>query len=94
MKESAISHKVEDVNGSIGRRYVRCDEIGIPISITIDYDTLEKPHTVTLRDRDTKGQLRIPIEDVSQVMHALSSEKTNWTELSKKYPSFGAQRSC
>lgn len=92
MKESEISHKVDDVSGSIGRRYIRCDEIGIPISITIDYDTLEKPHTVTLRDRDTKGQLRIPIEDVSQVVYALSNERTNWMELCKKYPSFGGKR--
>lgn len=93
LKENEILHKVDDVSGSIGRRYIRCDEIGVPISITVDYDTLEKPHTVTLRDRDTKGQLRIPIEDVSQVVRALSNEKTNWTELSKRYPTFGAQRS-
>lgn len=93
LKESEISHRIDDVSGSIGRRYIRCDEIGIPISITVDYDTLERPHTVTLRDRDTKGQLRIPIEDVSQVIHAFSNERTNWTELSKKYPIFGAQTS-
>lgn len=93
LKESEISHKVDDISGSIGRRYIRCDEIGVPISITVDYDTIEKPHTVTLRDRDTKRQLRIPIEDVSHVVHAFSNKKTNWMELSKKYPSFGAQMS-
>lgn len=84
---------MDDVSGSIGRRYVRCDEIGVPISITVDYETLEKPHTVTLRDRDTKGQLRIPISDVSRVVYALSNERTKWTELCEKYPSFGSQRS-
>ena len=51
-----------DEEGSIGRRYARADEIGIFYSMTIDHQTLEDG-TITLRQRDSKNQSRIPIED-------------------------------
>ncbi|MFQ6053934.1 MAG: His/Gly/Thr/Pro-type tRNA ligase C-terminal domain-containing protein, partial [Candidatus Bathyarchaeia archaeon] len=50
-----------DERGSIGRRYARSDEAGTPIAVTIDYDTL-RDDTVTLRDRDSWGQVRQGIE--------------------------------
>ncbi|MGA1205194.1 MAG: glycine--tRNA ligase [Opitutales bacterium] len=53
-----------DVSGAIGRRYRRQDEIGTPYCITIDFDTIEKDNTVTIRDRDTTEQIRLPIEEV------------------------------
>ncbi|MEB2836015.1 MAG: glycine--tRNA ligase [Desulfurococcales archaeon] len=48
-----------DSSGSIGRRYARADEIGVPAAFTVDYQTLEDG-TVTLRDRDTWRQVRLP----------------------------------
>ena len=51
-----------DEAGSIGRRYARADEIGIFYSMTVDHQTL-KDGTVTLRERDSKNQSRISIED-------------------------------
>jgi glycyl-tRNA synthetase len=54
-------HRVEyDDNGAIGRRYRRQDEIGTPYGLTIDEQTLEDD-TVTVRDRDSLAQERIPI---------------------------------
>ena len=53
-----ISHKVDDSSGSIGRRYARTDEIAIPFAITIDFDTIKEPNTVTLRERDSMQQIR------------------------------------
>ncbi|MFV9673294.1 MAG: glycine--tRNA ligase [Acidimicrobiia bacterium] len=50
-----------DVTQSIGRRYRRQDEIGTPYAVTIDFDTLDDDQ-VTIRDRDTMEQDRIPIE--------------------------------
>jgi glycyl-tRNA synthetase len=50
-----------DESGAIGRRYRRQDEIGTPMCITIDFDTLEDD-TVTVRDRDTMEQIRLPID--------------------------------
>ena len=52
-----------DETGSIGKRYRREDEIGTPYCVTIDFDTLED-NQVTIRDRDTMQQVRIPIEEL------------------------------
>ena len=52
-----------DVTGSIGKRYRREDEIGTPYCICVDFDT-EVDGCVTIRDRDTMQQVRIPVEDV------------------------------
>ena len=50
-----------DEAGSIGKRYRRQDEIGTPFCVTIDFDTLED-NTVTIRDRDSMEQIRLPID--------------------------------
>jgi glycyl-tRNA synthetase len=50
-----------DDGGSIGRRYRRQDEIGTPWCVTVDHESLAD-RTVTLRDRDTLSQVRLPIE--------------------------------
>ena len=52
-----------DSSGSIGRRYARADEIGIPICVTIDHQSVED-NTVTVRDRDTGEQKRVSIVDL------------------------------
>ena len=52
-----------DEAGSIGKRYRREDEIGTPYCITVDFDTLED-NQVTVRDRDTMEQIRMPISNV------------------------------
>ncbi len=56
-----------DDAGSIGKRYRRQDEIGTPVCITIDFDTLED-ESVTVRDRDTMEQKRIKIEELDSYM--------------------------
>ena len=53
-----------DDTGSIGKRYRREDEIGTPFCITYDFDTEEKDQCVTVRDRDTMEQVRIPIAEL------------------------------
>ncbi|MBR2481301.1 MAG: glycine--tRNA ligase, partial [Oscillospiraceae bacterium] len=65
-----------DDAGSIGKRYRREDEIGTPFCITVDFDTVGDPdkgiepdNAVTIRDRDTMSQVRVPI-----------SELKNWLE--------------
>ncbi len=56
-----------DELGSIGRRYRRTDEIGCPLAITIDFETL-KQKDVTIRDRDTMKQERVKISDLINVL--------------------------
>ena len=50
-----------DVTQSIGRRYRRQDEVGTPLCVTVDFDSLEDK-AVTIRDRDTTEQVRVPID--------------------------------
>ena len=52
-----------DVAGQIGKRYRRQDAIGTPFCITIDFDS-ETDQTVTLRDRDSMEQIRLPIDEL------------------------------
>lgn len=64
---------VYDVSGSIGRRYRRLDEIGTPLGITVDFDTL-KDDTVTLRERDSMQQSRIKASEVLQKVRSYYQE--------------------
>ncbi|EFA82757.1 glycyl-tRNA synthetase [Heterostelium album PN500] len=87
LKEAGISCKVDDSGSAIGRRYARTDEIGIPFGITIDFDTL-KDDTVTLRERDTTKQVRIPISDVTQTLKQLCENNSTWQDVVTKFPAF------
>jgi len=57
-----------DVAGSIGKRYRRQDEVGTPLCVTIDFDSLDD-RAVTVRDRDTMEQERIAIPDLLPLLH-------------------------
>ncbi|WP_254542952.1 glycine--tRNA ligase [Halomarina pelagica] len=59
-----------DDSGTIGRRYRRQDEVGTPYCVTVDYESLEDD-TVTLRDRDTTDQVRVPIDALPERVAAL-----------------------
>jgi glycyl-tRNA synthetase len=65
-----------DEGGSIGKRYRRQDEIGTPWCVTIDHQSLED-RTVTIRDRDTLAQERVPIDDVPDLLSARLA--ASWT---------------
>ncbi len=54
---------VYEDTGNIGKAYSRHDEVGTPYCVTVDFETLEN-RTVTIRDRDTMSQIRLPISDV------------------------------
>jgi glycyl-tRNA synthetase len=54
-----------DEKQSIGKRYVIYDQLGVPLAITVDYDSLQKAD-VTLRDRDSMKQIRVKIKDLPQ----------------------------
>jgi glycyl-tRNA synthetase len=63
---------VYDDTGAIGKLYRRQDEIGTPFCVTVDFDTLGEGKdpalkgTVTVRDRDTMGQERVPMSELRQ----------------------------
>jgi len=58
-----------DDSQSIGRRYRRQDEIGTPFCVTVDFESLEDKQ-VTIRDRDSLAQIRVPIEELGKILEA------------------------
>ncbi len=68
MLKKDIPQIMWDDNGNIGKRYRRQDEIGTPVCVTIDFDTLgenpELENTVTIRNRDTGEQERVAISEL------------------------------
>ncbi len=69
-----------DDTGSIGRRYARMDEIGTPYCLTFDYESLEK-QDVTVRDRDSTDQVRVPVERIREVLSQLLEGTTTFEAL-------------
>lgn len=59
-----------DKSGSIGRRYARADEQGIPFCVTYDFESKEDK-SVTIRDRDTAEQKRVKIDELPNIIHQL-----------------------
>ena len=80
-----------DDSGAIGRRYRRQDEVGTPFCVTVDYATLGEarddegesaaPDTVTVRERDTTAQKRVPVADLPETLTALRDGERTFDEL-------------
>merc|ERR1712156_558617 len=94
LTEAEISHKIDETSGSIGKRYARTDEIGIPFGICVDFDSKKSPHSATLRERDTMEQVRTPIDEIPQVVKSLANDKLTWKEVQQKYPKFEQQENA
>jgi glycyl-tRNA synthetase len=69
-----------DDSGSIGRRYRRQDEVGTPFCVTLDGQTAEDD-TVTLRERDSTDQVRLPLEDLPSVLGDLRAGDRTFDDL-------------
>ena len=82
--KAGVSNKVDDSGQTVGKRYARTDECGIPFAITVDFETL-KDDTVTLRGLDSMKQIRLPIADLSALILSLSNANTTWQEAVSKY---------
>ncbi|MFB6192856.1 MAG: glycine--tRNA ligase [Candidatus Nanohaloarchaea archaeon] len=68
LREKGFSVKYDDT-GNIGKRYRRQDEVGTPVCVTVDYETLEEePETVTVRDRDSTEQERVEISELTSYL--------------------------
>jgi len=87
LKRREVSVKVDDSSGSIGRRYARTDEIAIPFGITIDFET-PNDSAVTLRERDSTLQVRLPIDKVGETVRDLSNGSLKWEQVMLIFPKF------
>ena len=76
-----------DDSGSIGRRYRRQDEVGTPFCVTVDRDGLEGdgPDTVTVRERDSARQVRLPVESLATELAAVMDGDTTFDGLVAAY---------
>ncbi len=77
-------HAWYDESDSIGRRYARADEVGVPVCVTIDYQSLEDGKA-TLRDRDTWKQVRVPLDRVVDAVRRFVYEGARIEELGEPF---------
>jgi glycyl-tRNA synthetase len=85
-----MSNRVDDSSASIGKRYSRNDELGTPLGITVDFQSL-KDQTVTLRDRDSTKQIRAAIDEVTTTVKSIVEGRESWEEVLKRLPEFTEQ---
>lgn len=90
LKREGVKHKLDSSGESIGKRYARTDEIGIPYGITVDFDTI-KENSVTLRHCTTMEQIRVDITAIAALVRDLSNGSMEWTEARKLWPEFKGQ---
>lgn len=69
-----------DASGTIGRRYARSDEIGVPYAITVDHDSLED-NKVTIRNRDNLKQKRVLISDIAEILNGLLKSRLEFDDI-------------
>ncbi|RHY82182.1 hypothetical protein DYB31_011234, partial [Aphanomyces astaci] len=80
-----IQAKSDTSGVAIGRKYARADELGIPLGVTIDFETLVD-HAVTVRERDSCAQIRVPVADVVGHLRAVVEGRATWETLTATYP--------
>lgn len=88
LNKSQLSHRIDDSGISIGKRYARTDELGIPFAITVDFESTQEPHTVTLRDLPSMLQVRLKVSEVADTISELARGSLTWEDVTKKYPKF------
>ena len=69
------------VGTSIGKRYARTDELGVPFAVTVDSTS-----SVTIRERDSKDQIRVNVENVAAVVKEVTDGQSTWDDILKAYP--------
>ncbi|KAB7499812.1 Glycine--tRNA ligase [Armadillidium nasatum] len=90
--EDDVSVWIDKSKKSIGRRYLKMDELSVPLCVTIDEETLNSsPPTVSLRDRDSTEQVRLPISEVLSTVKELAKGKSTWKCILQKYPIFSCK---
>ena len=83
--QSDLSTRVDKSTAALGRRYARSDEVGVPFAVTVDFDTLSDG-TVTIRERDSMLQVRLPKKEVTNVIFDIVHQRITWDDVTKKYP--------
>lgn len=79
-----LALRVDSSSGSVGRRYARADELGVPFGVTIDFQTL-LDQTVTLRERDSMQQVRVSLSLLPSLLVQLCEEVVDWNHVASRF---------
>jgi glycyl-tRNA synthetase len=90
LRIAGISYRVDDSGASIGKRYARNDELGTPLAITLDFQTITD-HTITLRERDSTRQVRGSEDRVLTAIQSIIYGTQTWPDIEKDLPVFKGQ---
>jgi glycyl-tRNA synthetase len=90
LRSMGVSSRIDDSSASIGKRYSRNDELGTPLGITIDFQSV-KDGTYTLRDRDSTKQVRAKEEEILAAIKSLVEGIKVWVDIEKELPAFEGQ---
>jgi len=90
LRVAGVANRVDDSSTSIGKRYSRNDELGTPLGVTIDFQTV-MDGSVTLRDRDSTRQVRADEDRVVEAILALVEGAKTWADVEADLPRFEGQ---
>lgn len=90
LRSIGISSRVDDSSATIGKRYSRNDELGTPLGITIDFQTV-KDNSITLRDRDSTKQVRSDEDKILAAIQSLVDGSKAWKDIEAELPIFEGQ---
>lgn len=90
LSAAGLVNRVDDSGSSIGRRYARADEMGTPLGITVDFESV-KDGSVTVRERDSTTQIRCAsVTDAVGVVRRLVAGEATWKDVLTRYGNFRA----
>lgn len=90
LRSNGVSSRVDDSSASIGKRYSRNDELGTPLGITVDFQSVQDK-TYTLRDRDSTKQVRADEGKILTAIQSLVDGSKTWADIEKELPAFEGQ---
>lgn len=90
LRKIGISNRIDDSSATIGKRYSRNDELGTPLGITVDFQTVQDS-TITLRDRDSTKQVRADEDKIIAAIQSVVDGYKQWKDIEAELPIFEGQ---
>lgn len=90
LRKLGITCRIDDSSATIGKRYSRNDELGTPLGITVDFQTI-KDSTITLRDRDSTKQVRAGEDAIVAAVQSIVDGTKQWADIQAELPLFEGQ---
>ncbi|KAI0383044.1 glycyl-tRNA synthetase [Hypomontagnella monticulosa] len=90
LRKIGVSSRIDDSSATIGKRYSRNDELGTPLGITVDFQTVQDS-TITLRDRDSTKQVRADEDKIIEAILSVVDGSKEWKDIEAELPIFEGQ---